>query len=436
MRLSNQIYAARRAALVERTGAATVVIASAPVAVRNGDVEHEYRQSSDFYYLTGFDEPESVCVLSPGHAEHDFVLFVRPRDRAKETWTGRRAGVEGAVENFGADAAYPISELDKWLPAYLGSTSRLVYSLGRQRDFDAQIFKALASVRARWREGLEAPNAIEELTNNLHEQRLFKREEEISAMAEAADITAQAHRSAMQAARPGMFEFQVDSVIGEVFKRRGALRAAYPSIVASGDNATILHYVRNDRQMEAGDLLLIDAGAEYGYYAADVTRTFPVSGTFSAPQRAVYEVVLAAQLAAIDACRVGTSFDGVHQVSLRTLCEGLIDLGLVKGDVDEVIEEGDYKRYFMHRTGHWLGMDVHDVGRYLNAGESRPLEPGMYLTVEPGLYIASDDEQAAEEFRGIGVRIEDDILVTETGPRNMTAAVPKAVDEVEALCRS
>jgi Xaa-Pro aminopeptidase len=429
-------FVARRAALMERIGDGVAVIPSAPVAIRNRDVEHEYRQDSDFFYLTGFEEPGSVLVLSPRHKEHPFVLFVRPRDKTREVWDGPRAGIDGAKADFGADAAYELSELDKHLPGHIGTSSKLIYNVGRDQDFDRQIFKTLASVRSRWREGLESPTVIEELTTSLHEMRLIKSPGEIEACQRAADITAEAHIRAMGEAEPGGWEHQIDATLSEVFRRSGSKRAAYPHIVASGANATILHYVANDHQMQDGDLLLIDAGAEFDYYASDVTRTFPVNGRFTGPQRAVYDVVLTAQKASVAGCRAGRSFDDVHQTSLRLLCEGMLDIGLLEGDLDTVIEKETYKPYFMHKTSHWIGMDVHDVGNYKAGGEFRPLAPGHCLTVEPGIYIAADAEEAPERFRGIGVRIEDDILVTDGDPFVLTAAIPKDVDEVEAACRA
>ena len=426
-------YASRRARLVESMGPASVaVFSAAPVAIRNHDVEHEYRQESDLYYLSGFDEPESVLVLAPHHPQHRVVLFVRPRDPAREIWDGPRAGVDGAVARFGADVAYPIAELAERLPEYLTNTRRLYYRIGRDRAFDDRVLAAIAVVRARQRLGVTAPHELVDPGVFVHEQRLRKDEHELSSMGAAVEATRVGHARAMGAARPGAFEYEVEAELLHAFRAHGAERPAYGSIVGSGPNATILHYRKNDRRLEAGDLLLIDAGAEHGYYAADVTRTFPVSGTFTAPQRAIYDLVLAAQDAAIAVVRPGATLDAVHDAAVRVLTTGLLDLGLVTGPLDEALEKGLYKPFYMHRTSHWLGMDVHDVGSYFVDGRPRALEPGFVLTVEPGIYISATAE-VAPAWRGIGVRIEDDILVTADGSRNLTESIPKRADELERL---
>jgi Xaa-Pro aminopeptidase len=426
------MYAARRKALLETIGQGVVVIPSPATFIRNNDVEHEYRQGSDLYYLTGFDEPESVLVLSTQHAEHRAVLFLRERDPERETWDGPRLGVERAVEALGIDAAYAVKDLDEKLPEYFANTQRVHYRLGLDRKFDERFLRALDVVRGKARRGGEYPTEIVDPAASLHEQRLTKTDDEIALMRRAAAITCDAHVAAMRVAKPGRYEYEVEAEILRAFRKSGSERPAYGSIVGSGPNATILHYRKNDRRMEEGDLLLIDAGAEFGYYASDVTRTFPVSGKFSDAQRTIYELVLRSQLAAIDAVRPGATIEGIHDVAVSVLVAGMRELGLVTGTQEEALDKADYKKFYMHRTSHWLGMDVHDVGRYHVAGAPRPFEPGFVLTVEPGLYISPHAEVDAR-FRGIGVRIEDDILVTATGHDNLTADIPKHVTELEAL---
>jgi Xaa-Pro aminopeptidase len=432
MTVTREELAARRARYMEEMGRGVAVVPSAPTFIRNNDVEHEYRQDSDFFYLTGFDEPESVLVLTTEHAEHRMVVFVRKRDKDREIWDGPRAGVEGAKELLGADAAFPIDELEQRLPDYLADARRLHYRLAVHPSFDAIVFRAIEAVRRKVRTGVVAPSEIVDLSRDLHEMRLRKSEGELATMARAAEVSREAHARAMAAARPGAFEYEVEAEILRTFRAHGAERPAYGSIVGSGPNATILHYRRNDRQLRDGDLLLIDAGAEYGYYASDVTRTFPVGGRFSQAQRAIYDLVLESQLAAIEAVRPGVPYTDVHDVAVKVLAEGLVRLGLIAGPSEQAIEQGSYKAYYMHRTSHWLGMDVHDVGDYFADKKPRLLEPGMVLTVEPGLYIAQDAD-CDPAFRGIGVRIEDDIAVTATGYRNLTEAIPKAASELERI---
>ncbi len=427
-------FAERRRLLLERLDGAVAVLASAPVALRNNDVEHEYRQDSDLYYLTGFDEPEAVLVVAPRHAEHRFVLFVRPRDPERETWDGARAGVEGAVARYGADAAFPIAELDAKLPDYLSGHERMICKVGRDGAFDAHVFRALDRARARGRNGSPWPTEIVDPSRVVHEMRLVKSEAELATMREAAVITREGHEGAMRLAAPGMYEYEVEALLRDVFRRRGCERHAYAPIVGSGPNATVLHYHSNDRKMEAGDLLLIDAGCELRYYASDVTRTFPVSGTFSPAQRAIYQLVLDAELASIDAVRPGATVDDVHARSVDVIVDGLLALGLLAGDREKILADQTYKRFFMHRTSHWLGMDVHDVGAYHLGGEPRALAPGMVLTVEPGIYISPGDTEVPEAYRGIGVRIEDDVCVTASGGEVLTADIPKTVEDVERAC--
>jgi Xaa-Pro aminopeptidase len=410
------------------------LLPSAPVAIRNNDVEHEYRQDSDFYYLTGFDEPDSVLVVTSRHPDHRVVLFVRPRDPEREVWDGARAGVEGAVRSYGADAAFPLSELAQRLPDYLGNHDRLMYRFGKDRAFDDKVLAALDTTRARARRGIAWPTAIIDPAAVLHEMRLFKSKGEIAAMQKAAAITRDAHIGAMRLAKPGRYEYEVDALLREVFRKNGSERPAYAPIVGAGVNATVLHYRSNSKRIEDGDLLLVDAGCEYAYYACDVTRTYPVSGKFSPPQREIYEIVLASQKAAIEATRPGATLEDIHRRALEVIVDGLIAVGLLSGEREKNIEENLYRPFFMHRTSHWLGMDVHDVGAYFRGQKPRPLEAGMVITVEPGIYIAANNNAVPEAYRGIGVRIEDDILVTPEGHLNLTADIPKTVSELEGVC--
>lgn len=426
-------FRARRERFLEAMGEDSVaVLPAAPTAIRNHDVEHDYRQDSDFQYVTGLDEPESVLVLSNVHAEHSAVLFVRPRDPAREVWDGPRAGVEGAVARFGADAAFEIGELDEKLPEYVLGAEQLHYRLGLDRAMDARVLATLEQVRRKHRLGHTFPRIIADPGRHLHEARLIKDETELARMRRAAEITREAHLAAMRVAGPNLYEYEVEAEILRVFRANGCERPAYGSIVGSGPNATILHHRKNDRRMEDGDLLLIDAGCEFDYYACDVTRTFPVNGKFTDPQRRIYDIVLAAQEACIEATHPGATLEDIHEVAVREITEGLVELGLLEGPAEEAVTEERYKPFYMHRTSHWLGMDVHDVGLYYVRGEPRPLVPNMVLTIEPGIYIAAD-AAVDPKWRGIGVRIEDDIRVTEQGCENLTAGIPKHPDEVEAV---
>jgi Xaa-Pro aminopeptidase len=430
--LATSEFAARREQFCKEMGRGIALFAAAPTALRNNDVEHDYRQDSDLFYLTGFDEPESVLLISTEHGEHRSLLFVRPRDPERETWDGPRAGVDGAVQRFGVDEAYPIAELAQRLPDYLKDVTRLHYRMGRNREFDAKVLAAIDAVRAKARSGVTPPREIVDPGVVLHEMRLRKTPSEIERMRRAADITAKAHAAAMYTARPGRYEYEVEAELLRVFRSHGAERPAYGSIVGSGPNATILHHRRNDRLMQEGDLLLIDAGAEFQYYACDVTRTFPVNGKFSGPQRAIYDVVLAAQIAAIEAVKPGITIDDVHRRALEVLVDGMIVLGLVEGPLADALQRETYKPFYMHRTSHWLGMDVHDVGDYFVAKQNRALEPGFVLTVEPGIYIAPGSRCEAQ-WHGIGVRIEDDVLVTAEGQRVLTAEIPKRAEDLERI---
>ena len=427
-------FAARRKQLLEAIGDGVAVFPSAPLALRNHDVEHPYRQDSDLYYLTGFAEPDSLLVLTNQHEEHEMILFVRPKKREREIWDGPRAGVEGAVEAFGADVAFPIDELAKKLPDYLGNVEHLHYRLAQNDEADAKLFDCLNLLRRGARRGVMAPQAVIDPSVHLHEMRLRKTDGELATMRRAASITQEAHLRAMELTRPGMHEYEIDAELLHVFRKHGSERPAYESIVGSGPNATILHYRAGDRVLNDGELVLIDAGCEYAYYASDVTRTFPVNGRFSDEQRAVYEVVLHAQKTSVEAVKPGATLKDIHDGAVRSITEGLVDVGLLDGDVDSLIEEKKYEPFYMHRTSHWLGMDVHDVGRYYVDGEHRPLEPGFVLTIEPGVYIATDAEDVDERWRGIGVRIEDDVVVTKAGRDVLTDGIPKEIDEVEAAC--
>jgi Xaa-Pro aminopeptidase len=427
-------FAARRTHLLEAIGDGVALFPSAPVALRNHDVEHAYRQDSDLYYLSGFDEPESLLILTNQHEEHRSVLFVRPKKREREIWDGPRAGVEGALADFGVDAAFPIDELEKRLPDYLGNVERVHYRLASNDAADAKLFACLNLLRRGGRRGVTAPEAIIDSSVHLHEMRLRKSASEVETMRQAAAISTEAHLRAMQAAGPGVHEYELDAELSHVFRKHGCERPAYDSIVGSGPNATILHYRAGERIMQDGELVLIDAGCEHEYYASDITRTFPVNGKFSDPQRAVYELVLHAQKRAIEAVKPGATLDSIHAGAVRSITEGLVELGLLSGEVDTLIEEKKYEPFYMHRTSHWLGMDVHDVGRYFIDGAHRPLEEGFVLTIEPGLYIAADAEDVDPKWRGIGVRIEDDVVVTSRGCEVLTSSVPKEIDEVEAAC--
>ncbi|MDP9152370.1 MAG: aminopeptidase P N-terminal domain-containing protein [Myxococcota bacterium] len=435
---SLETFARRRGAFFDAMMAGSTssvaILPAAPVTQRNNDVEHDYRQESDFYYLSGFDEPESVLVLDA--KERKTTLFVRPRDREREVWDGPRAGVDGAKQSYGADEAFGIADLDEKLPSLLQNHRRVHYRMGVNRRFDDRVLAAIDRVRARQRTAVFAPSEIVDPGASLHEMRLRKSSVELATMRNASRITCEAHELAMERARPGMHEYEVEALLLDTFRRHGSERPAYGSIVGSGPNACVLHHRKNDRRIHTGELLLIDAGCEYGYYASDVTRTFPVGRDFSKEQQAIYELVLEAQLAGIAACKPGETLDGIHKLSVAIITRGLVRLGLLAGeDPERSIESEAYKRFFMHRTSHWLGMDVHDVGPYYVDGKPRPLEPGMVLTVEPGIYIAPGDDSVPAEWRCIGVRIEDDVVITEAAPEVLTAGIPKTVEEVQRASR-
>ena len=413
-------------------GPAVAIFPGIPIATRNSDVEHPYRADSDLAYLTGFEEPETVAVLS---TDKGLTLFVRPRDKEKEIWTGRRAGVDGAVNDFGADQAFELARLDEELPKLVASGRTLFYRLGGDDPgFDARIGRILKSLRQRARAGMTAPSRIEDPGQIVHEMRLRKEPRELAALRRAAELTRRGHLAAMKAGRPGSHEYELQALLEREFRGGGGRGWGYYPIVAAGENATVLHYNDNSVQVREGDLVLVDAGAEVDLYTADVTRTFPASGHFSAAQRACYELVLEAADACIASTRPGESIDDLHARAVRILTQGMVKLGLLSGDVETLVKENAFRRYYMHRTSHWLGLDVHDAGSYTIDGKPRPLEPGMVFTIEPGLYIANDDEQAPPQFRGIGIRIEDDIAVTESGCEILTSAIPRTVADVESAC--
>lgn len=439
MGIDRSEYRQRREQLMEKIGNGTAIFRSAPHAVMHNDVEYIYRQDSDFFYLTGFNEPEAVAVLAPHHPEHRFILFVQPKDPALETWTGYRCGVEGAKERYDADEAYSIAELDEKLPQYLEKADRIYYHLGRDRAFNEKMLSYWQRGIALYPKKGMGATAIEDTNFILHPMRQIKSDAELEMLRKATAISAAAHNRAREYAQVGRYEYQIQAEIEHTFRLEGAMGPAYPSIVATGANACILHYIENDRPLQNNDLLLIDAGCAYGYYNGDITRTFPVNGKFTPEQKILYEIVLEAQLRAIAVVQPGNPYNQFHDTAVRVLVEGLMDLGLLVGDIEEIIAEEKYRPFYMHRTGHWLGLDVHDVGVYKCGEEAwQILQPGHVLTVEPGLYIAPDIKPAEgqpeipEKWRGIGIRIEDDVLVTATGHEILTAATPKAVEDMES----
>ncbi len=423
----------RRKRLMDMMGDESIaIIPTSPVRMRNRDVEHPFRHDSDFYYLTGFAEPESVAVLIPGRPTGEYVLFCRERDAHMETLNGLRAGLEGAVDKHGADDAFPIEDLDDILPGLLGDQERIFYTMGNDPGFDQRVLGWVKHVRDQARSGINAPDEFISLNHILHDMRLYKSRQEIKTMRQAARIAAAAHKRAMQVCQPGMMEYQIEAELVHEFMRAGARSPAYSSIVGGGANSCILHYIDNNAELKDGDVLLIDAGAEYESYASDITRTFPVNGIFTEAQKAIYEVVLEAQLAAIEAVQPGNHWNQPHEAAVRVITEGLVSLGILKGRVRTLIKEQAYTKYYMHRTGHWLGMDVHDVGDYKLDGEWRMLEPGMVLTIEPGLYMAPA-RGLAKKWWDIGVRIEDDVLVTKDGYDVLSKDMPKTVEAIETL---
>lgn len=433
---SNAVYRKRRQTLFAAMEPDSVaVLPTAATVRRNADTEYAFRHDSDFYYLSGFTEPESVIVITAGprRGQHRFILFVRERDRKMEIWNGRRAGPAGAKRLYGADEAYPIAQLDRILPSLLENRSCIYYPMGTRRDFDNRVIEWRNTVLSKVRAGITAPSKIVALDHLLHEMRLFKDATEIALMRRSAAIAASAHQRAMMACRPGLFEYELEAEILHEFVRLGARSPAYSTIVGSGANGCILHYTENNVVMKQGDLVLIDAGAEYAGYASDITRTFPVNGTFSPEQRALYSVVLAAQAAAIAQAQPGKRWNDPHDAAVKVLTTGLVKLGLLKGRVTDLIKHKAYTPFYMHRTGHWLGMDVHDVGDYREKGKWRTLEPGMVLTVEPGLYISAGTKNIPKRWWNIGIRIEDDVLITRSGHDVLSRDCPKEIDAIERL---
>ena len=408
------------------------IIPGAHDTTRSNDTHYRFRQDSDFFYLTGFEEPDALAVIKP-ESDKKYTLFVRPRDPEREIWDGRRAGVEGAQSEFGAAEAFPTAEFESKLNEFLEGTDVLYYRLGVDRELDNAIIKEISRMRAINRKPVHPPQTIIDPATIVHEMRVLKTPEEIEIMQTAADIAAEAHCEAMKASKPGLQEYQIEALIEQIFRRRGAAGPAYTSIVGAGPNATVLHYINNDGQLRDGDLLLVDAGAEYKGYASDITRTFPINGRYTQAQRDIYDLVLKAQMACVEMVRPGTTHDQLKQHSIEVLTEGMVELGLLEGNPEELIKEKKYEKFYMHGLGHMLGIDVHDVGRYYFGQESRALEPGVVMTVEPGIYIAPDTKDVPEKYLGIGVRIEDDVLCTNDGPRVLTHKVPKHAEEIEQL---
>lgn len=429
-------YAKRRKQLMQRIGSNGIVILPAAIeSFRNGDAVYPFRQNSDFFYLTGFEEPEAVAVLLPKRKEGEYLLFNRVRDRSREIWDGPRAGQEGAVKQFQADQAFPISEFESMLPELLEGRESIHYPLGLNKYYDKLLLQVVNKIRAKIRRGLQSPIAFVDVASSIHEMRLFKSPTEIAMMQKAVDITEKAHIQAMKACKPDIHEYQLEAELMYEFQRNGARFPAYSSIVGAGRNSCILHYVSNNHKIKDGDLVLIDAGAEYNNYAADITRTFPANGRFSAEQRAIYELVLEAQVAAIKSIKPGLKWETAQNIIVKIMTQGLIDLGILKGSLDSLIEKKAYFPFYMHLSGHWLGLDVHDVGRYKMNGKWRTLEPGMTFTIEPGLYISSDIPGVHKRWHNIGVRIEDNILVTKKGCDVLSHKIPKKIAEIEAIMK-
>lgn len=427
-------YAKRRKQLMQKIGPnGIVILPAAPALHRNGDTSFPYRQNSDFYYLTGFNEPEAVAIIAPKRKGGEFILFNRVRDREQEIWNGYRAGQEGARKLFGANEAFPISELKSKLPELLEGRTEIHYALGVDKKFDTTLLNAVNKIRGKIRSGLQLPIAFIDITDTIHEMRLIKSPAEIAIMRKAADISVDAHIRAMQSCRPGINEYQLEAELQHEFQSNGARFLAYPSIVGSGANSCILHYNDNDQVIKNGSVVLIDAGCEYQNYASDLTRTFPANGKFTTEQRAIYEIVLAAQLAGIKAVRPGAPFTAIQNAIVKVITKGLLDLGLLKGKLNNLIESQAYFKFYMHKSGHWLGLDVHDVGRYKTDGKWRTLKPGMVLTVEPGIYISSDIPGVPKKWQHIGVRIEDDVLVTPKGCEVLSGGLPKTVEDIETI---
>lgn len=432
MKIETTEYQKRRKELMAHMEPDSIaILSSANIIIRNGDSEYAFRQTSDLYYLTGFKEAECVLVLIPGRSQGECLLFCQEKNELKELWTGKLLGPEAAISTLGLDDAFPITDIDDILPGLIEGRDRVYYAMGKDESFDHRVMEWVKVIRSKVRSGAHPPGEFLVLDHLLHEMRLIKSKAELALMRESGQIAVRAHKRAMKTAKPGVYEYELEAEYLHEFLKSGAHTPAYTSIVASGDNACILHYTENNDELSDGDLVLIDAGCEYKYYASDITCTFPANGRFSPPQKAIYELVLKSQHAAIEVVKPGMHWDDPHNATVQVLTEGLVELGLLKGDVEKLIEDGDYKEFYMHRAGHWLGMDVHDVGDYKIDGNWRLLEAGMVLTVEPGLYIAPGNKNVAKKWRGIGVRIEDDIAVTKAGCEILTKGLPRTVAEIE-----
>jgi len=413
-----------------------IIVASSPVKSRISDTDYLYRQDSNFYYLSGYEEPESILLIRPYAKKDNFIIFCRDRDPLKEQWDGFRSGQTGAVQDFGADKSLSISSIDSLMPDLLAGAKNIYYSMSSPCGLDKRINIWVDQIRLNTRAGAEPPQNLLSLDSIIHEMRLLKSDEEIEVMKQAAEITTEAHIRAMKAVKPGMFEYQLEAEYLYAFNKNGARAPAYNSIVGGGNNACILHYVENNSELKDGDVVLVDAGCEYKYYASDVTRTFPVNGSFTEEQKQIYSVVLEAHKQSMDQLKPGNKWNLAHEKSVEVIVEGLIDLGIIKGSKQEAIDTGEYSKYYMHRIGHWLGMDVHDVGSYKQDGDWRDLEPGMVMTIEPGIYILDSLEGVEDKWKGIGVRIEDDVLVTKEGFEVLTPDIPRSIEEVESTVQS
>jgi Xaa-Pro aminopeptidase len=431
-RTTQDEYRSRRDRVGQRVGDSALVLYGGELRTRSEDTEFRFRPDSDFYYLTGLREPGAVLVLRPGR-EPELVLFVRPRDAEAEVWSGRRIGPEGAKALYGADEAHPLTELRQRLPALLDGVPAVHVPLGRWRRLDGAVVNAMDRLRRRNRWGDAPPAGVMDGRLVLGEDRMHKDEAALRSLRHAVELSARAHVAAMQAVRPGRHEYEIEALIEHEFRRQGSTGPGYATIVGGGENATVLHYVENADRLHADQLLLVDAGCEWELFSGDITRTYPIAGRFTAAQRSLYEIVLAANLAGIAEVVVGSDIERIHRRCLTVLCEGLVELGLLSGSVEQLIEEKQYERYYMHRSSHWLGADVHDAGKYTFSRKPRPLEPGFVLTVEPGLYVAASDDKAPAELRGTGIRIEDDVLVTEAGPEVLSHQAPKRPEALEEI---
>lgn len=432
--ITKQEFARRRHNLMQTMEQGSIaIVASSQELVRSRDTHFMFRQDSDFHYLCGFPEPNAVLALIPGREHGEFVLFCNDKDPQQETWHGRRIGPDAACEKYGADDAFPIDDIDEILPGMMEGRHRIYYEMGKNTGLDNQIMSWVNKIRSQVKKGAQPPGEFIDLRHALHDMRLIKSAAELKLMKQSTDIAVDAHKRAMQVCKPGMTELEIEAELHYEFTRQGARFPAYSSIVAGGDNACILHYTENQSKLKNGDLLLIDAGAEYQGYASDITRTFPINGKFTSAQKELYNLVLEAQVAAIETVKPGNHWMQPHEAAVDVLTEGMIGLGLLEGDKQTLIEQEAYKKFYMHKTGHWIGLDVHDVGDYTIDGEPRMLEPGMVLTVEPAIYIPKDDETVPKKYRGIGIRIEDDIVVTADGYEVLSAGIVKTVEEIETL---